>query len=101
MELFGHKHARQLAKPLALTLALISLVFLLQVVPHGHAKGQNEAACRICQAAHVSATPAVSGITLSVPLVAIGEIAEVTFGSATETFLRHSDPRAPPAVVLL
>jgi hypothetical protein len=96
-----HKSGRRLARPLALTLALLSLIFLLQVTPHGHANGHDEAACRLCQAAHVSSTPAVSGIVLSIPLVPVGETAAPTAGTPTESFFSHSDPRAPPVEVLL
>ena len=96
MKWFGPKSER-LARSLTFALALISLVFLLQIAPHGHSNGQEEAACRLCQAAHVSATPAVSGVVVTVPLVPVGEVATPSIGSTTESFLRHSDPRAPPA----
>jgi hypothetical protein len=88
------------AKSVAVTLALLSLVFLLQVTPHEHANGQDEAACRLCQAAHVSAIPAVSGTVLSVPLVAIGEVAAPRVQATSESFPLHADPRAPPAETL-
>jgi hypothetical protein len=94
----GHG-SRCLATSLALVLASLSLVFLLQVTPHGHSNSQDEAACRLCQAAHVSAIPVVTGIVLSVPLVAVGEVAAPNPLGSTDSFLRHSDPRAPPAVV--
>jgi hypothetical protein len=92
---------RRLASSLACALALLSLLFLLQVTPHGHANGQDEAACRLCQAAHISVTPALSGMVLSVPLVPLGEVAAPSFLAARESFFSHSDPRAPPAEVLL
>jgi hypothetical protein len=88
--------SRRLARSLALALALLSLVFLLQVTPHGHTNSQDEANCRLCQAAHVSATPVVSGIVLSVPLVAVGEVAAPSAPVSTESFFSHSDPRGPP-----
>jgi hypothetical protein len=101
MQGFAHKSMRRIARPLAFALALLSLVFLLQVTSHGHANGQDEAACRLCQAAHISVTPAISGIVLSVPLVPVGEIAAECVHPSTEIFYSHSDPRAPPAEVLL
>ena len=88
------------AKSVAVTLALLSLVFLLQVTPHEHANGQDEAACRLCQAAHVSAIPAISGIGYSVPLVAVGEVAAPRVLATSESFPLHADPRAPPAETL-
>jgi|SRR5271169_3488651 len=97
----GQASGRRLAKPLAFALALLSLVFLLQVTPHGHANGQDEAACRLCQAAHIGVTPGLSGIVLSVPLIPVGEVVAPSIVTATEALLSHSDPRAPPAEVLL
>jgi hypothetical protein len=98
MQVLGQKHRRPpLAKFLALALSLLSLVFLLQVTPHGHANGQDEAACRLCQAAHLSVIPTVSAIASSVPLVPISEVATVDLKADPQSFSRHSDPRAPPA----
>lgn len=88
------------AKSIAIALTLLSLVFLLQVTPHEHANGQDEAACRLCQVAHVSAIPAVSGIVLSVPLVPVGEVVTPRVLGTTDSFSLHSDPRAPPTPAL-
>jgi len=97
MQLFAQESRRQFVKPLACALALLSLLFLLQVTPHGHANGQDESACWFCQAAHVSITPAISGIALSIPLVLLGEVIAPSVGAPTESFLSHSHSRAPPA----
>lgn len=96
-----HKSGGRIGRPLALALALLSLLFLLQVTPHTHTNGQDEAACGLCQAAHVGATPAVSGIVLSVPLVAVGMISAPIVLAANENFFSHSDPRGPPVEVQL
>jgi hypothetical protein len=93
---FTRKTGGRGAKSLAIAVALLSLIFLLQVTPHGHANGQDEAACRLCQAAHVSAIPAISGVVLSVPFEAVGEVTSPRVLVITESFSRHSDPRAPP-----
>ena len=68
MQWFAHKSMRRIARPLVFVFALLSLVFLLQVTPHGHANRQHEAACTLCQVAHVGVTPAISHIVLSDPL---------------------------------
>jgi hypothetical protein len=91
---------RRLARSLALALALLSLVFLLQVTPHGHANGQDEAACRLCQAAHLGVIPTVSAIAPSVPLVPVSQVAALAVDVVSESFLSHSDPRAPPSEIL-
>ena len=93
------KSGWRMARPMALALALLSLLFLLQVTTHSHANGQDEAACWLCQAAHIGVTPAVSGIVLTIPLVPVGEVAACHLVLAIEHFLSHSDPRAPPAEV--
>ena len=91
----------RMGRPIAFAIALLCFVFLLQVAPHGHANGQDEAACLICQAAHVGATPAVSAIVFTVPLAAAGEAFLPYVGTATDSLLCHSDPRAPPVSALL
>lgn len=92
----GRKSERRLAKALAIALTLICLIFLLHVAPHGHANSQDEAACLLCQAVHVSATPAPSSIVPCVPLVPIGEVVPAIIPLTIESFIRHSDPRGPP-----
>jgi hypothetical protein len=99
MHVLGQKRGRPLAKSLALALALLSLLFLLQVTPHGHANGQDEAACRLCQAAHMGVIPTISGIVLSIPLAPISEVEPSELTAVAESFFNHSDPRAPPVEV--
>jgi len=101
MQALSQESVRRFARPLACALAVLALVFLLQVTPHGHSNGQDEAACRLCQAAHLSVTPALSGIVLSVPLVPVGEVAAPSAGTARESFFRHFDSRGPPSEVQL
>jgi hypothetical protein len=101
MQQLAQKPGRRLAWSLAFALALLSLLFLLQVTPHGHANGQDEAACRLCQAAHLGVIPTVSEIISSIPLVPVSEVAAAELSVATESFVSHSNPRAPPVKVLL
>jgi hypothetical protein len=90
------RSGQRLAKALVIALTFICLVFLLHVAPHGHANSQEEAACLLCQAAHVSATPAPSSFVPCVALVPIGEVAPAVIPLTIESFIRHSDPRGPP-----
>jgi hypothetical protein len=94
-----HPSRRRLARVVILALALASLVFLLGVTAHQHTNGQEEAACLLCQAAHISVTPTVSGIELSVPFIPIDDVAPTSVGSARDSFYHHSNPRAPPAAI--
>ncbi len=101
MQAFAHEPWRRFARPLAFALTLLSLFFLLQLIPHGHANRQDEATCGLCQAAHVGVRPAVSGsIAPSVPLVPLGEVTAPSAGAATESFFSHSPSRAPPSMAL-
>jgi len=91
-----HPIFRRLARPVALALALLSLAFLLQVTPHFHANGQDEAACRLCQVAHLGVAPAVALILFSIAIVSVGEVvvrSEVRFAEPPSG---HSSSRAPP-----
>ena len=88
------------ARGLAFALALASLLFLLQVTPHGHANGQNEATCRLCQVAHIGITPALTAATLTVPLMELGAVPLLTAGVAPETSKDSSPSRAPPSFAL-
>jgi hypothetical protein len=97
MQSVAHSLSRRLFKPLAFSLALFSLLFLVQLVPHAHANNHEAAACRICQVGHIGVTPAVSAITLSVPLISFGQITPAAILSCTQYFCSHSPSRAPPS----
>jgi hypothetical protein len=94
----AHPFLRRLAKPLAIALGLLSLLFLLQVTTHSHANGQHESACRLCQVAHLGVAPAVSAPVLSVPLVSFGQVTANVTLNFSEPFSEHSPSRAPPSL---
>jgi len=77
---------------------LLSFFFLLQVAPHSHADGHDDAACRICQVAHIGVAPAVSAVLLSPVLLYFGEILAPLCLHFTESFSAQSPSRAPPAL---
>ncbi len=83
-------------KALAVVLALVSLVFLFQITTHGHKDARKDAACRVCQVAHVGVAPAVAAVTLIVPLVVVGEVTAEVVAVAPQDSALHSSPRAPP-----
>jgi len=95
-----HPSTRRRTRVLVIALALAALVFLLQISTHEHTSGQDEAACLLCQAAHMSVTPAVSAIALSAPFVPVGHVAAPRVRSTLDSFFHHSDPRAPPRTIL-
>jgi len=90
---------RRLATCVAFSLALLSLIFLLQVVPHSHSGGHDEPNCRLCQAAHLGIAPAISITLLSLVLLHCGEILAPLRLRITESFSAQSASRAPPALI--
>ena len=95
-----HPYLRWMAKPLACVLAIFALSFLLQVTPHSHSNSHDEAACRVCQAAHLGVSPAVSLAKLSVPLMSFGVVTSVAPPALAELFFEQSPSRAPPRSIL-
>jgi len=87
----------RLAKLLALGLAALSLVFFLQVTAHGHDNGQQDAACRICQFVHAGAALTVTSAAVTVPFVAVGEVAAAVIAAKSEPELSQAPSRAPPS----
>ena len=89
----------RVAKPLTFGLAIVCLVFLLQVAPHGHANHQDDPACLLCQVAHLGVTPAVTAVTFSIPLVPLDKVSAPKLGAETESFFWHAPSRAPPSLL--
>jgi hypothetical protein len=78
---------------------LLSFFFLLQVAPHSHADGHDEAACRICQIAHIGVAPTLSAVLLNPVLLYFGEIVAPRSLHLIDSFSAQSPSRAPPALI--
>jgi len=98
MKVPEHRPSRRLAMSVVVSLALLSFFFLLQVAPHSHADGHDEAACRICQVAHIGVAPTVSAVPLNPVLLFFGEVVTPLCLHYTDSFSADSPSRAPPAV---
>jgi hypothetical protein len=90
------KSGNYFARTLALTIACCMVVFLIQVVIHDHESGQNEAACRVCHAAHMGAAPDVNALLLAAPLLTSGRVNEIAVQFNKDLFSHDSPSRAPP-----
>jgi hypothetical protein len=90
------KSVNYFARTLALATACCIVVFLIQVVIHDHENGQNEAACRVCHAAHLGAAPGVSALLLAAPLLTTGCVHEIAVQFNKDLFSHDSPSRAPP-----
>ena len=87
----------RLARALALSLALVFVFFVAQVASHTHENGQNEAACQVCQAAHLGPVTQTAVLLLHAPLLATGYVQPFLSAFHEELFFLDSPSRAPPA----
>ncbi len=101
MPALQHQYLRRLSQPLALLLAVFSLVFLLQVTAHAHPNGVNESACRLCQVAHVAIATGVAAVVLSVPLFSFGQVILSDGPVPCNFFFSQALSRAPPELAYL
>jgi hypothetical protein len=92
----NRRTTRDLVRLLAFTLAVLSVLFLSQVSLHSHAKGQTEANCQVCQAAHLGAAPTLGSVSLSSPLLATGYVQPFILTIHQDLFFHDSPSRAPP-----
>lgn len=97
MQSVAHSLTRRLFKPLAFSLALLSLLFLAQVFPHSHANNHEASACAICQIGHVGVTQAVSSVSASVPFVNFGRVIPAAAIAFFDPVSSDSPSRAPPS----
>jgi hypothetical protein len=82
---------------LALTLAVLSFVFLTQVAAHIHENGQNETTCQVCQAAHLGSIVPSGTLSLSVSPQSVGYVEPFVAAYHDEFFFHDSPSRAPPS----
>ncbi len=92
-----HKMRLDLVRVLALSLAALFVVFVAQALDHSHAKGQDEAACQVCQAVHIGSGPKALAPSLFSPLLAIGYVQPFVATNYQEFFFHDAPSRAPPS----
>ena len=93
----GAKVRGNLARLLAFSLAILFVVFISQVAGHTHAKGQNEATCQVCQAAHLGPAPQAGILLLHAPLQSTRYVQPFLSALHEELFFHDSPSRAPPS----
>lgn len=97
----GRRKIQQgLSRVLALTLALLFVVFLAQAVAHSHESGQNEASCQVCQAAHLGAAASARALSVISPRLVMGYVQPFVVTFFQELFFQDSPSRAPPVSTL-
>ena len=92
----NHNERRNLARVLALALAVLFVLFVGQALSHSHAKGQSEAACQVCQAAHLGPILPAGPLSVHIPLQAVGYVEPFIVAFHQEFFFHDSPSRAPP-----
>jgi hypothetical protein len=85
-----------LVRVLALSLAVLFVLFVGQALNHFHARGQNDADCQVCQAAHIGSGPKALTSLFS-PLLAIGYVHPLVVTIYQEFFFHDAPSRAPPS----
>ena len=88
---------KTLTRLLALSLVMLFAVFVSQVASHSHANGQNEAACQVCQAAHLGPAAQAGILLLHAPLLSTGYVQPFLLAFHEELFFHDSPSRAPPS----
>jgi hypothetical protein len=92
-----HNTRLDLVRVLALFMAVLFFLFVGQALNHFHARGQNEAACQVCQAAQIWSGPKALTPSLFSPLLAIGYIHPFVVRIYQEYFFHDAPSRAPPS----
>ena len=92
----GHKTRSDWVRVVVLTLAALSILFAAQALKHTHSKGQNEAACQVCQAAQLGSAATAGSVSLVSPLLATEYVQPVLVTIHEELFFHDSPSRAPP-----
>jgi hypothetical protein len=76
---------------------MLFVLFVAQAASHSHAKGQNEATCQVCQAAHLGPAPQAGILLLHAHLLSTGYVQPFRSGFHEELFFHDSPSRAPPS----
>src|ERR1700722_17807441 len=91
-----HKSKYAWVRLLVFALAVLFVVFSAQAQGHSHEKGQNEATCQVCQAAHIGSAAGSVTQSLFTPLPASGYVEPFVVAFQQELFLLDCPSRAPP-----
>lgn len=83
---------------LALTLAVLCILFLTQIASHSHTEGQTEDTCPVCHAAHFRPSPIATPQCLVGRFVAVGYVAPFVAVFYQEIFSHDFSGRAPPTL---
>jgi hypothetical protein len=96
----GGKTRGNVTRVLAITLAMLSAVFLTQTVIHTHQNGENETTCQVCQAAHLGPILPSGTLSVHIPLESVGYVEPLVVAFHQEFFFHGSPSRAPPSFPL-
>jgi hypothetical protein len=96
----GDKTKPTINRALALALAVVFLVFLVQVASHSHEKGKSEATCQVCQAARANSYPPFGASSAQIHLQQLGYPEPFALAFHQEFFFQDCPSRAPPSISL-
>jgi hypothetical protein len=87
---------RNASRLVVFSLAVLFVAFVAQATVHFHATGHDEAACQVCQAAHLGPVLQAGTLLLHAPLKATGHVEPFTAAFHEELFFHNCPSRAPP-----
>ena len=93
----GKRLSGNAVRLLAFSLCVLTVFFVVSSTSHIHPNGQEDASCRLCQAAHMGISAGLATQTLPVPLVERAEVQNFVPFIHSELFLPSASPRAPPS----
>jgi hypothetical protein len=93
----GKRPSGNAIRLLALTLSVFTVFFVALSTCHFHSNGQDDAACRLCQAAHAGISTPQAAQEAPVPLVERTDLPRHVLFVHSELFLPSASPRAPPS----
>lgn len=93
----GVKTAKGSTRVVALTLAVLFVLFFAQVATHTHENGQNEGSCQVCQGAHIAPAPMASALAPH-SLIAFEPVQPSSITFQQDLFFDDRPSRAPPSI---
>lgn len=88
---------RQLTRIIAVSLALVAVLFIINTAAHAHRDTLDGHACQVCHIAHAAPLQFSTVLEFAAPIMLGRFIHAETADEVSNPIARESHPRAPPA----
>jgi hypothetical protein len=88
---------RQLTRMIAVGLALVAVIFIINTAAHVHRDSLDDHACQVCHIAHGAPIQFSTVLEFAAPIMLGRFIPAETADELSNPIARESHPRAPPA----